>query len=168
MRGGPPQPLDEALAAAGVIERAREIHGAPEAPVASPSAPPASDVGEGPFRVEPGDRSGSSSSVQKAPLERPTSAESPPTVRECSSCHARIYWAQVVDEHGERTGKPMPVDEQPDPVRGNVVLYRTSKTARAVFARVLRKGEPPPPGAHLRTSHFATCPNAQHHRRTRR
>jgi hypothetical protein len=27
-------------------------------------------VGEGPFRVEPGDRSGSSSSVQKAPLER--------------------------------------------------------------------------------------------------
>lgn len=35
------------------------------------AAPSAAGVGEGPFRVEPGDRGGSSSSVQKAPLERP-------------------------------------------------------------------------------------------------
>lgn len=34
-----------------------------------------SGAGEGPFRVEPGDRSGSSSSVQKAPLERPRQAQ---------------------------------------------------------------------------------------------
>lgn len=87
----------------------------------------------------------------------------PPQVHECTTCHARIYWAKVVE-----TGRAMPVDAQPDPVKGNVVLYRNRRTGRAIFARVLKAGEPPPPGTHLRTSHFATCPNAKRHRRNRR
>lgn len=154
-RGGPPRPISEVMDAAGALRRAREIHGAPEDQEGSPSAPPP------PAPNSPEDVGFLSQEQLDEPL-------TPPTVQECRSCRARIYWSEVVDEHGQKTGKRMPVDEQPDPVRGNVVLYRNRNTGRAVFARVLKKDEPKPPGTRLRLSHFATCVNAAHHRRTPR
>jgi hypothetical protein len=92
--------------------------------------------------------------------------------RVCSSCSAPILWAQVLDDAGQRVRrgddkgwKSMPVDFQPDPLKGNVVLF--DRPGEGIVCRVLKKGEAPPPGARLRTSHFATCPNANQHRRTR-
>lgn len=107
------------------------------------------------------------------PVGSPAPADAPET-HECKSCGARIYWVQLVDENGSRQRradnkgwKAMPVDAQPDPVKGNVFCYRP-KGARTLYGRVLRHGDAVPPGARLRTSHFATCPNAQQHRRKRR
>jgi hypothetical protein len=90
----------------------------------------------------------------------------------CSSCSAPILWAQVLDDAGQRVRrddgrfKSMPVDFQPDPLKGNVVLF--NRQGEGIVGRVLTKGEAPPAGARLRTSHFATCPNANQHRRSRR
>ncbi len=88
----------------------------------------------------------------------------------CKSCSAPIFWAQLLDEAGRRVRtesgrmKAMPVNAQPDPA-GNVVLFH--REGEGIVCRVLRRGEEPPPGARLRTSHFATCPNANQHRRSR-
>jgi hypothetical protein len=106
--------------------------------------------------------------------DAPAPAADGPEPRRCKSCDALIYWVQLVDEHGARQRrddgkgwKAMPVDAQPDAVKGNVYCYRP-KGARTLYGRVLRRDEPIPPGARLRTSHFATCLNAKHHRRNRR
>ncbi len=108
--------------------------------------------------------------------ERPAPSHVP---RVCPSCTAAIYWAQIlvaaVDPRDGatvwvRSKKPdgrfksMPVDSQPDPA-GNVVLFH--RPGEGIVCRVLRKGEAPPPGARLRMSHFATCPNRDQHRRPR-
>jgi hypothetical protein len=105
--------------------------------------------------------------------QAPPAAE-PPETHNCKSCDARIYWVQLVDEHGARQRradnkgwKAMPVDAQPDPIKGNVYCYRP-RGARTLYGRVLRQGDPVPPGARLRTSHFATCKFAAQHRRKRR
>lgn len=92
----------------------------------------------------------------------------------CRSCNARILWGQLIDASGERQRKPdgkfkaIPVDFEPSPA-GNVVLFdrHGDETTRGIVARVLRRGESPPPGAKLRTPHFATCPNADKHRSKR-
>lgn len=102
----------------------------------------------------------------------------PPHVpRLCASCSQPVYWAQIlvaaVDPRDGstiwvRSRKPdgrfksMPVNHQPDP-KGQVVLFH--RGGEGIVCRVLRKGEEPPPGAKLRTSHFATCPHATRHRR---
>jgi hypothetical protein len=59
--------------------------------------------------------------------------------------------------------KAMPVNADVDPVKGNVVLFH--RGGEGIVCRVLRQGEVAPPGARLRTSHFATCPAAAKHRR---
>jgi hypothetical protein len=70
----------------------------------------------------------------------------------CSSCHARILWATSA-----ASGKPIPLD--PDPkVGGNVEVEGT--LARVVPAAA-RGGRP------LYVSHFATCANAEQHRKAR-
>lgn len=89
----------------------------------------------------------------------------------CSSCGARIVYA-----HAAKTGRLMPVDHEPDNVRGNVLLaverggvtaYLFGDAALATAAeQVLAEGEHRPMrDRHL--SHFATCPQAAEHR-TRR
>jgi hypothetical protein len=90
--------------------------------------------------------------------------------RACSSCQAPIFWVQLLDERGNRIRredgkgwKSMPVDAQPDAAKGNVVIWH--REGQGIVGRVLHRGEPPPPGTKLRTSHFATCPNANSHRR---
>jgi hypothetical protein len=105
-----------------------------------------------------------------APVETPTAPQCTPKF--CSSCSAPIYWAQTLDDDGCRIWneerkrfRSMPVDAAPSPA-GNVVLFH--RPGEGIVCRVLKKGEEPPPGAKLRTSHFATCVNAQHHRRKRR
>lgn len=69
----------------------------------------------------------------------------------CSSCQAPILWART--ERGAR----MPLDR--DMVfGGNVDLDALAEVARVVQ---------PDPNMRRYTSHFATCPNATEHRRSR-
>lgn len=77
----------------------------------------------------------------------------------CRSCPEHIIWTTSVT-----TGKRMPVNAEPDPDRGNVLLLSGNDgpesrvlTAAEVMARPTRGG--------LYLSHFATCPNARAHRR---
>jgi hypothetical protein len=81
----------------------------------------------------------------------------------CGSCGAPIRWAVTVN------GKRMPVDDQPVP-DGNLVLSDPTPGAYAPTAahyvqpdQLTLFGDEPP----RFTSHFATCPNADQHRRTR-
>ncbi len=76
-----------------------------------------------------------------------------PDPRSCRSCGAPIYWALT------EAGKRMPVDADPSPA-GTCVLTLEDRGLRVAvltdhaldFAR--RNGRA------LRTSHFATCPDA--------
>lgn len=77
----------------------------------------------------------------------------------CRSCGAPIIWATSTE-----TGKRMPVDEAPDPERGNVLLVSGNDgpetvvlTRAAIAARPNRN--------RLHTSHFATCSDAKGWRR---
>lgn len=71
----------------------------------------------------------------------------------CKSCGAPIRWAQTVN------GKAIPLDRHPV-TGGNIVLSR--KTGKEL-AYVMPDGDET---AELRyVSHFATCPNAEEHRR---
>lgn len=81
------------------------------------------------------------------------------TVGVCRSCGAEIVW--VLTEKGHR----MPIDPEPCPKNGNLEIdddgiasaLRDDDIVRARFE-----------GKALYLSHFATCPNAARHRRTRR
>ncbi len=90
--------------------------------------------------------------------------------KKCSSCSAPILWAQTIDDQGRRIPrdggrfKSMPVDWEPTD-RGNVVVYH--RQAEGFVCRVLGRGKQPRAGEKLRTSHFATCPQAKQHRRSR-
>ena len=79
----------------------------------------------------------------------------------CRSCDAPIVWALTF------TGKRMPVDaEPPDAGDGNVVLTEPNRAAGELHPRATVLGPlelealEPAQRAHLRTSHFATCPDA--------
>ena len=69
----------------------------------------------------------------------------------CRSCNAPIVWTENIE-----TGRRMPVDAEPDPEHGNVLL--TSGNS-APFAEVLTNAQiaarPSRRGLHL--SHFASC-----------
>jgi hypothetical protein len=142
-RGGPPTTLGAELAAAAALARAREIHGAPPPAETSPSVPP-------------------------EPEREPARPAHDP--KHCRSCGRAILWALVLEDDrrtvklkaGTERPAAMPVDFQPDPVKGNVVVLDRGGT---VVAYTLKKGEAPPTGARLRTSHFSDCPNAHRHRR---
>jgi hypothetical protein len=67
----------------------------------------------------------------------------------CRSCQARITWLETA------AGKPIPVNEAPDP-DGNIV-------AIGKMAHVLKKGEATEEPLYL--SHFVTCKDADHWRR---
>ena len=79
-----------------------------------------------------------------------------------NSCGARIVWATNV-----ASGRRMPVDAEPT-AEGNVVLLHGNDGPEA---RVLSKADVAKRGARLdgtydlRTSHFATCPEAGSFRR---
>ena len=74
----------------------------------------------------------------------------------CKSCGAEIKWIRM------KSGKRMPVDEKPITYRADlkgdlVLITPDGRVARAVFD--------PEADKLGYTSHFATCPNANHFRR---
>lgn len=91
----------------------------------------------------------------------------------CRSCHAAIWFGLTAK------GKRMPMDPAPSD-SGNVVLDRLEQAMDQLaganedgpgkaepHVRVLRKGEVVDPDVPRYTSHFATCPKADRHRRPR-
>jgi hypothetical protein len=80
----------------------------------------------------------------------------------CSSCGARIIWATTA------RSKAMPVDAEPV-ADGNIRLDDRGQ-GRAPLAIVVTAGQADMFGSDesRRTSHFATCPQADEHRRERR
>lgn len=77
-------------------------------------------------------------------------------VAACGSCGAPVVWALHV-----RTLKPAPIDAEPS-ADGNCVLHATGRYAIVpgdVLEGMRRNLIP------LHTNHFATCPNAEKHRR---
>lgn len=85
-----------------------------------------------------------------------------PPIARCRSCRAPVIWA-LTEAHRRR----MPVDAEPTP-DGNVLLTDDDPP----IAQVLVPGQASlftaDNGAPTFTSHFATCPNADQHRRTDR
>ena len=74
----------------------------------------------------------------------------------CNSCSAPIIWAT-----NARTGRKMPLNAEPDPVAGNVLVCDgTADVLREHDAAEARAN-----GVKLHLSHFATCPAAEKHRR---
>lgn len=74
----------------------------------------------------------------------------------CRSCGAGVVWALTEAERW------MPIDLNKPENDGNLVLYRQGGVQRVRSARL--------PDDQLRprhTSHFVTCPNADHHRKDR-
>lgn len=76
---------------------------------------------------------------------------------DCRSCGAPIRWART------STGKRMPVDAEPNP-DGNVTLIPPLESADFPLAVVSSERDP---SVIRYTSHFATCPNADAHRKPR-
>lgn len=74
---------------------------------------------------------------------------------ECSSCGAPINWAKTIK------GRPIPLD--PDPVpQGNVII---SEEGTALVYNTAAAIAPRYADAPKYVSHFATCPNADEHRK---
>jgi hypothetical protein len=80
----------------------------------------------------------------------------------CRSCGAPIVWAVT-----EATGRRMPIDPEPTS-GGNVILSDDNPPVALVLpagqASLFAHGT----GADRFTSHFATCPNADAHRKAAR
>lgn len=70
----------------------------------------------------------------------------------CRSCFANIVWAKTLKGHN------IPLDPRPTP-QGNLVFEADDVTVRPARTHDL--------GGVRFVSHFATCPNAGHHRRGR-
>ena len=80
----------------------------------------------------------------------------------CKSCQAPVIWAK-----SKTTGKAMQVDAEPAE-NGNILLVETGHFQRGYEFRVLNAADIE--AARLRhdslyVSHFATCPDADRHRR---
>ena len=70
----------------------------------------------------------------------------------CRSCGADVHWAITTG------GKRMPVDAEPTP-NGNLLLEKDDTGGWIVWPANTGADLP------LHTSHFASCPNASHHRK---
>lgn len=76
----------------------------------------------------------------------------------CGSCDAPIVWAKT------SKGALMPIDAQPAD-DGNLAVHRDDQGE--LHARVLKAGDSTAEWEKRGTSHWATCPNAEQHRRKR-
>lgn len=76
----------------------------------------------------------------------------------CRSCNAEIVWCRTPK------GGQMPVDAQPDP-DGNLVM--DAGQGATPECRPLKNSEKADHPGPFHKSHFATCPNAKDHRKTR-
>lgn len=80
----------------------------------------------------------------------------------CRSCRKPIAWTVTT------SGKPMPVDYEPDPERGNVLLtIHNGQLLAGVLNRNQAAGARDR-GERVHTSHFARCPHADTHRKAKR
>lgn len=72
----------------------------------------------------------------------------------CGTCnHSEIVWART------KNGRAIPVDVEPDPLKGNIELVHESGIVRAHILK------PSAERNDLRLSHFATCPRAEEWRK---
>jgi len=74
----------------------------------------------------------------------------------CSSCGRPVEWAVT------GTGKGIPID--PGARADGNIARQGSRVANALLVKVLRKGESHADPLRF-VSHFATCPNADKHRK---
>lgn len=79
--------------------------------------------------------------------------------KSCTSCGAAMFFATTTD------GKELPVDAQPA-ADGTVSVTFTDPPTAVVVGRGQAAGMRAA-GIQLYRSHFATCPNADHHRNPR-
>ena len=84
------------------------------------------------------------------------SCGSPMPVSRCSSCGAKIRWA-VTD-----SGRRMPINPDPDEL-GNLYVWRSVDGGLRACSVFAQGGFPS--GAKRAMSHFATCPDAEKHRK---
>jgi hypothetical protein len=75
---------------------------------------------------------------------------------ECDSCQASVIWTITTN------AVAMPVDYEPSDGANIALEWRAGKVMSRVVKTALAFGR-----TDLRTSHFATCPNAAQHRRKR-
>lgn len=76
----------------------------------------------------------------------------------CKTCKAPIRWVKL-----SKTGKNIPLDPEPSP-EGNVYISTSGRALvldKDLVKRAKAADEP------LHTSHFATCPQADAHRKAR-
>lgn len=79
----------------------------------------------------------------------------------CGSCKQPVWWTRTA------AGALMPVDPpQTAPEGATVAVLRAANGD--LHSRVLGEGQAPREGERLTTSHFATCPQADEHRKPRR
>lgn len=83
----------------------------------------------------------------------------------CRSCKAPVLWVTMIG-----SGKPNPLDPAPDP-KGNILVVAGAKRQRlGLMVTSLRDDDvrvaAEAAGASRYLSHFATCPDREHHRRT--
>ena len=79
----------------------------------------------------------------------------------CRSCHAPIRWART--EHGRKI--PLDVVEAPAATRHGLFALRDLASSEGPLAIAVSRAQVMP-GDPLYVSHFATCPNANEHRRS--
>lgn len=80
----------------------------------------------------------------------------------CRSCPASIVWAV-----SSKTGNKMPVDYNPNPDKGNVLLQLDRGQLVAAVLAGPRLAGARAAGVELRTAHHTTCPKADLYRRRR-
>lgn len=79
----------------------------------------------------------------------------------CGSCSQPVWWTRT------QAGHLMPVDPPPPVATGteNVAVLRAANGD--LHSRVLAAGETPRENEKVTTSHFASCPGADKHRKPR-
>lgn len=80
----------------------------------------------------------------------------------CRSCGALIVWCNLVSPTNP-AGKPHPLDAVPS--EAGTIERKRGNVSPAYYGRVVPAIERE--GRRLYTSHFATCPNAGDHRRSK-
>jgi hypothetical protein len=162
------------MTAGEALARARELAGRADVPeITDACAPPREEpINEG------GGEHHATGAEQAGPPPQPAGGDpAPPAAphhepKLCSSCSAPILWAATLDHEGNRIRrddgkgwKSMPVDFQPS-LEGNVQVFH--REGEGIVARVFKNAAAAPPGARLRTSHHATCPQGKQWRRRHR
>ena len=79
----------------------------------------------------------------------------------CKSCQAEIIWRTTT------TGKSMPLDILPSPERGNVKIGVVNGEVTAIVLGAEDAAAARSNGDVLYVSHFATCPGADAHRKSK-